>query len=94
MRKQIYTVITFAILTIGYSCGNSAAANKMADEMCEAMEKYNKDDPMSMYDAASDMETIRKKTAEYGSVTDTQLKKAMLKKCPEGWNKYSTFKDK
>jgi hypothetical protein len=76
------------------SCGNSAAANKMADELCVAMEKYKEDDPISMLDAASDMMDISKKTDEYGQVTDTQLKKAMIKKCPDGWKKFETLKGK
>jgi len=66
----------------------------MADEMCEAMSKYKEEDPMSMLDAYSDMMIISKKTDEYGTVTETQLKKAMIKKCPEGWKKYSSLQGK
>ena len=76
------------------SCGGSAAANKMADEMCIAMEKYNVEEPMTMLDAANEMSTIRKKVKEYGNVTHTQLKNAMMKKCPEGWKKYEVLKGK
>jgi hypothetical protein len=58
------------------------------------MEKYEENDPMTMLSAANEMMLISKKTKEYGQVTDAQLKKAMLKKCPEGWRKFENLKGK
>lgn len=66
----------------------------MADELCVAMEKYHIEEPMTMLDAANDMSIIQNKKEEYGNVTNGQLKKAMLKKCPEGWKKYEVLKGK
>ncbi len=95
MRLQRGVIIlSIAGLALLYSCGGSAAANKMADEMCIAMEKYKEDDPMSMLDAASDMMNISKKTEEYGKVTEAQLKRAMMKKCPDGWKKFESLQGK
>lgn len=76
-----------------FSCGSSPIADKMADELCESMEKITADDPMSKYDAASDITEIRKKP-EYKDVKEAQLKKSMSKKCPEGYKKYVSIKDK
>jgi len=76
------------------SCSNSEVANNMADEMCIAMEKYRVDEPMTMLDAANDMALVNSKKDKYGNVTSAQLKKAMLKKCPEGWKKYEILKGK
>lgn len=92
--KKLTLVFALSTVIVLYSCGGSAAANKMADEMCSAMEKYKEDDPMSMLDAASDMMDISKKTEEYGKVTEGQLKKAMMKKCPEGWKKFDSLQGK
>ncbi len=93
MKKTPF--ILLLVLMIGlFSCQGSEAANKMADEMCIAMEKYNVEEPMTMLDAANDMSVILKKTNEYGDVTNAQLKKAMMKKCPEGWKKYEVLKGK
>ena len=45
-----------------YSCGgSSAAANKMAEEMCAAMDKYQEGDVASMMEAANAMMEITKK---------------------------------
>lgn len=72
-----------------YSCsGGSAAAGKMADEMCSAMEKFNEGDAASMLEAANAMMEITTKEDEYGAVTEAQLQKAMEEKCPEGWAKF------
>jgi hypothetical protein len=93
MKKTLLVLIVVGTAIVS-SCSSSAAANKMADEMCIAMEKYKESDPMTMLDAAGDMMTISKKTEEYGSVTDAQLRRAMLKKCPEGWKKFEALKGK
>ena len=93
MKKMtlIFTIIGMAIL---YSCGGSPAANKMADEMCAVMEKCKDDEPMSMVEAASDINDIKKKKDEYGEVTEIQLMRVMRKKCPEGWRKYNSLSGK
>jgi hypothetical protein len=93
MKRTLLILLVALVVGLG-SCGGSEAANKMADEMCIAMEKYHLEEPMTMLDAANEMSTIRKKTDEYGKVTDAQLKKAMMKKCPEGWKKYEVLKGK
>ncbi len=92
--KKMALVFAVAAMMVMASCGSSAAANKMADEMCAAMEKYDYDDPMSIIDAANDVNVISKKSEEYGTVTEGQLKKAMMKKCPEGWKKFDSLKGK
>ena len=94
MSKRTLFIVVIGLMLGLCSCNGSEAANKMADEMCVAMEKYKLEEPMTMLDAANDMSAIRKKTAEYGKVTDAQLKKAMMKKCPEGWKKYEVLKGK
>lgn len=76
-----------------FSCGSSPVTEKMTDELCEAMEKYTATEPMSKYDAASDLSSIKKNEA-YKDVKEGQIKKSMMKKCPEGWKKYLEIKDK
>ena len=93
MKKMIWTFLVSALVLM-YSCSSSVEANKMADEMCAVLEKYKDDDLMSMVDAASDVNNILIKKDEYGEVTEAQLKRAMLKKCPTGWKKYSSLKGK
>jgi len=82
-----------AIICMCSACNGSAEANQMADEICTAMEKYDHSEPMSKYDAANDLNVIRK-NEKYTRVTEAQLKKIMMKKCAEGWNKYQSIKDK
>ena len=92
MKRRLF-VAAFAGTMLVYACGSSAEANNMADEMCVAMEKYKEHEPMSMLDAANDMAIILKKEA-YGKVKESELKKAMMKKCPEGWRKFEALKGK
>lgn len=56
--------------------------------MCAAMYGYNQVDPLSMLKAANAIREILKKEEEYGDITEEQLKKAMEKKCPEGYKKF------
>ncbi len=93
IKRSVWLAALAGILLLN-SCDRSEAANQMADEMCLAMEKYEENDPMTMLSAANEMMLISKKTKEYGQVTDAQLKKAMLKKCPEGWRKFENLKGK
>jgi len=86
-------ILLVAFASMLYACNGSAEANLMADEICMAMEKYTYTEPMSKFDAANDLNLIRK-NQKYSHVTDAQLKKIMMKKCPGGWNKYSSIKDK
>jgi hypothetical protein len=92
--KRPLLIVAVGWMLFLFSCGGSEAANKMAEEMCIAMEKYKVEEPMTMLDAANEMSNIRKNTEAYGKVTDAQLKKAMMKKCPEGWKKYEVLKGK
>ena len=92
--KKLVLVFTLAGLALIYSCGCSEASCKMADEMCEAMENYQYDDQISMAVAACDMHNILLKTDEYGHVTSTDLKRAMMKRCPHGWKKYESLQGK
>jgi hypothetical protein len=93
MNRIIIGIVFTWVITLS-ACTDNTAAVKMAEEICNAMDKYDHSDPLSMYHAANDLYTIRKNVSEYGSVTDTQLKKIMTRKCPEGWTKYATLKDK
>ena len=92
MKKGILIMAILAGIGM-FSCGNSPATEKMTDELCEAMEKFTPDEPMSKYDAANDMNAIKKNQA-YKDVKEGQIKKSMMKKCPEGWKKYLDIKDK
>ncbi len=76
-----------------FSCGSSPITEKMTNELCEAMEKVRSEEPMSKYDAANDISEIRK-NIKYKDIKETQIKKSMMKKCPEGWKKYLNIKDK
>jgi hypothetical protein len=81
------TVTIFA-----FSCGaDQATVDKMAGEMCSAMELYKNDNPMSMLEAAGKMSEIAGKEDEYSGVTEGQLKGAMETKCPEGYEKFQTM---
>jgi len=95
MKKFLILIGVTGMVTL-YSCGGagSEAANKMADEMCAAMAKFNEADANSMLEAASDMMEISKKEDEYGKVTEAQLQKAMEDKCPEGWAKFEELSGK
>ena len=85
-----FTILAFfAAVVLFSSCGaDQVVVDKMADEMCTAMDKYNEEDPMTMLDAASGMLDIASKEEEYGSVTESQLKETMEAKCPEGYKKF------
>jgi hypothetical protein len=93
MKRISIGMLCILILMLN-ACADNTAATKMAEEICNAMDKYNHNDPLSMYHAANDLHIIRKNEREYGSVTDIQLKKIMVRKCPEGWAKYLALKDK
>ena len=88
MSKFTFLACT-AVALFFSSCGaDQAVVDKMADEMCTAMDKYKEDDPMSMLDAASSMLDVASKEKEYGDVTESQLKETMEKKCPDGYKKF------
>jgi hypothetical protein len=66
----------------------------MADEMCRAMTKYDEEKPKTVFEAGSLMLDIISKGNEYGNVTEDQLNKAMMEKCPEGYRKFVLLSDK
>lgn len=86
MKKIAIFALAVGLLS---SCGaDQATVDKMAGEMCTAMEAYNEADPMTLLDAANQMTEIAGKEDEYGKVTEDQLMKAMESQCPEGHKKF------
>lgn len=83
-----------SILVVLNSCGGSAAANELAEEMCMIMERYQENDSNSMLATAGEMHETIAKREDYKKVTLPQLKRAMMKKCPDGWKKYESLQGK
>ena len=89
MKKIVIFALAVGLLS---SCGaDQATVDKMAGEMCAAMEMYNETDPMSLLDAANAMTEIAGKEAEYSKVTEDQLMKTMETSCPEGHTKFKNL---
>lgn len=88
----IISILGILISSLSACNDNAEAANKMAEEMCAAMDLIQEGDAMSLLDAAGKMAEISKKTEQYGRVTEAQLEKAMKEKCPEGWEKFEDLK--
>jgi len=87
MKKINLLVVVVAFFM--FSCGaDQASVDKMTGEMCSAMELYKEDDIATMMAAAEKMMEIAGNEAEYGSVTEAQLKGAMEEKCPDGYKKF------
>jgi hypothetical protein len=86
MTKFTFLAFIASIMLLS-SCGaDQAVVDKMADEMCTAMSKYDENDPMSLLSCG--MLDIATKEDEYGSVTESQLNETMEKKCPDGYKKF------
>ena len=88
MKRLFFGAFLIAILF--WSCNKSAkqeTVNKMADEMCKAMEVWDKSNPMSLIEATSAMTNIRENSEEYTKVTKEQLLSTMKQKCPGGAEK-------
>ena len=85
--KKLLFVALFGLALIFSSCGaDQATVDAMADDMCKIMEKYDPEDISSMMDVASEMMDLSSKEG-YGSVSQSQLEKAMKENCPEGLKK-------
>lgn len=83
-----------ASIVLVSACNNKAdkeTINKMADEVCNAMELIDEGDPMSYIEAQSALVTIQENIEQYGKVTENQLLTAMNEKCPDGAKKYSNL---
>jgi len=94
MKKIVYVSLFAFASAFMMSCGaDQATVDKMSNEMCTVMEKYDETDPSSMLTAANGMMEIAGKEAEYGKVTEDQLYSAMEKQCPEGYKKFKTLAD-
>ena len=79
---------SLAVLMLLGACGaNEETVNKMADEMCAAMELIT-DDPMSLMAAAEKMTEVASNADEFSSVTEDQLMTAMEERCPDGAAKF------
>ncbi len=88
MKRITLMAITATTLFLS-SCGaNQQAVDNMADEMCKAMDKYNEEEPVTILAAAEDIDRISKNEADYGKITEEQLKETMEKKCPAGYAKF------
>lgn len=87
-------IFGLGFLLVLNACGGSAVANELADEMCLVMEKYQENDPASMVATAHEMEEVATKKEEFRKVTLPQLKRSMMKKCPDGWKKYESLQGK
>ncbi|MBX9851795.1 MAG: hypothetical protein K2X86_08560 [Cytophagaceae bacterium] len=87
-KNFLYAIVLGAFLT---SCGaDQKIVDQMANELCTAMNKYDEKDPMTMLSAAEDMMKIADNKT-YESVTESQLKDAMTKMCPDGAKKFDNL---
>ena len=91
MKKLL--LFAFSITLFFTSCGgiNQETINKLADEMCAAMELYEEENPMSIMKAATALTEIEKNADEYAGITESQLEAAMKTICPEGLVKYEAL---
>lgn len=94
IARWMSMIAGFGLIVVLNACGGSAIANEMADEMCIVMERYHENDQASMLAAAHEMMELTTKKEEYKKVTLPQLKRAMMKKCPDGWKKYESLQGK
>lgn len=90
--KRIFIIPVLATLFLS-SCGaDQATVDKMSGKMCEAMEAYDPEKPMTMLDVSKKLMDIANNKDEYGTVSESQLQSAMEKECPEGWTKFEELK--
>lgn len=83
MKKLVF--ILLAAITVGACSGvDEATVNKMASEMCGAMNLYSPEDPMSGIESHSKYTEIIENKEEFGMVTEAQLLVALEEHCPEG----------
>jgi len=91
--KNLLFVALFAVALLFSSCGaDQATVDAMCDDMCELMEKYNPEDPMTLLDITTDMLDLQTKEG-YSSVSEAQMMSAMKEKCPEGAEKMQGILD-
>ncbi len=81
--KKIVFAFGISVLFISCKGVSQEVINKMADEMCEAMELLNSDNPMGDIEAVGAIVKVRE-NEEYSDVSEEDLIKAMEKNCPKG----------
>jgi len=87
--KKLFIILIGA--TVISSCGaNQETVDNMAQEMCDALDGIDLEDPSGLMDAAMAMMDVASNEDAYSAVSEAQLESAMKEKCPDGW---STFEE-
>ncbi len=90
--KNLFSVILlfFTVFMVSCSDNESSAAERFADDMCEAMDVIKTDDTSSLAAAVDKMGKVLN-NSDYEDVSVVKLDSIMALKCPQGFVKYKAL---